>query len=147
MQIFLIGLIIAAGMGLSVEAGILGPLGQLVGDLWATLSIFTIGAVLTYLLVLFFAPRQAVTYSTRPAWELLGGVLGPVYVVVLTLATPMIGVALTMIAVLAGQVAQSLLIDHFAWFAVQKRVVDRYRIIALALIIFAIGLLFGVSSS
>lgn len=146
MQIFLIGLIIAAGMGLSVEAGILGPLGQHVGELWATLSIFAIGTILTSLLVLFFAPRKTVAYCTRPAWELLGGLLGPVYVVVLTLATPMIGVALTMIAVLAGQVAQSLLIDHFAWFAVQKRAVDRYRLIALVLITFAIYLLFGVSS-
>ena len=141
MQIIIISLIVLAGMGLSVEAGILGPLGQRVGDLWATLSIFGIGAILTCLLMLFFAPRQVVSYSTRPAWELLGGVLGPIYVVVLTLATPVIGVALTMLGVLAGQIAQSILIDHFAWFAVQKRPIDRFRMMALFLIVCAMSLI------
>ena len=40
-------------------------------------------------------------------WQLLGGVLGPVYVVILTLATPAIGIALTMIGILAGQVLKA----------------------------------------
>ena len=39
MQLVLILLVIAGGMGLSVEAGLLGPLGGKVGDLWATFSI------------------------------------------------------------------------------------------------------------
>ncbi len=39
-------------MGLSVEAGLLGPLGKEVGELWATFSIFGVGAALTFLLML-----------------------------------------------------------------------------------------------
>ena len=35
-------------MGLSVEAGLLGPLGKEVGELWATFSIFGVGAALTF---------------------------------------------------------------------------------------------------
>ena len=57
MQLVLILLVIAGGMGLSVEAGLLGPLGGKVGDLWATFSIFGVGAALTFLLMLFFSPR------------------------------------------------------------------------------------------
>ena len=108
MQFLLIGLVIAGGMGLSVEAGLLGPLGQEVGDLWATLSIFGVGAALTFLLMLFFSPRNAPTYFSQPGWQLLGGILGPVYVIILTVTTPMIGIALTMIGILAGQVFKSL---------------------------------------
>ena len=47
-----IPLVIMAGMGLSVEAGLLGPLGEEVGHLWATLSIFGVGAALLFLLSL-----------------------------------------------------------------------------------------------
>ncbi|NQF22102.1 EamA-like transporter family protein, partial [Enterobacter hormaechei] len=57
MHIILILLVIAGGMGLSVEAGLLGPLGAEVGDLWAAFSIFSVGTGLTFLLMLFFSPR------------------------------------------------------------------------------------------
>ena len=58
MQLVLILLVIAGGMGLSVEAGLLGPRGK-VGDLWATFSIFGVGAALTFLLMLFSARATA----------------------------------------------------------------------------------------
>lgn len=58
MQILLLLLTILGGMGLSVEAGLLGPLGKEVGELWATFSIFGVGAALTFLLMLFFSPRK-----------------------------------------------------------------------------------------
>ena len=47
MALLFILLVIAGGMGLSVEAGLLGPLASR-RDLWATMSIFGIGAVLTF---------------------------------------------------------------------------------------------------
>lgn len=47
MALLFILLVIAGGMGLSVEAGLLGRW-RAVGDLWATMSIFGIGAVLTF---------------------------------------------------------------------------------------------------
>lgn len=62
MQFLLILLVIAGGMGLSVEAGLLGPLGGEVGDLWATFSIFGVGAALTFLLMLFFSPRNSPSF-------------------------------------------------------------------------------------
>lgn len=138
MQFLLIGLVIAGGMGLSVEAGLLGPLGQEVGDLWATLSIFGVGAALTFLLMLFFSPRNAPSYFLQPGWQLLGGILGPVYVIILTVTTPMIGIALTMIGILAGQVFKSLVIDHYGLFGTPHRKIDRKRLLALVFIIAAL---------
>ncbi len=67
MQFVLILLVIAGGMGLSVEAGLLGPLGGEVGDLWATFSIFGVGAALTFLLMLFSARVTARRFSPSPA--------------------------------------------------------------------------------
>ncbi|WNV02432.1 DMT family transporter [Enterobacter sp. DTU_2021_1002640_1_SI_PRY_ASU_LCPMC_013] len=138
MQFFLILLVIAGGMGLSVEAGLLGPLGEQVGDLWATFSIFGVGAALTFVLMLFFSPRNSPSFFAQPSWQLLGGVLGPVYVVILTIATPVIGIAMTMIGILAGQVFKSLIIDHYGLLGTLHRRIDTKRIIALAFIIAAL---------
>lgn len=140
MQVLLILLVIAGGMGLSIEAGLLGPLGQQVGDLWATLSIFGVGAALTFLLMLFFSPRNAPSFFAQPGWQLCGGVLGAGYVIILTIATPVIGIAMTMIGILAGQVFKSLIIDHFGLFGTPHRRTDARRIYALIFIIAALAL-------
>ncbi|PKH20489.1 hypothetical protein CIG19_17820 [Enterobacterales bacterium CwR94] len=140
MQLILLLFVIAAGMGLSVEAGLLGPLGHAVGDLWATFSIFSVGAALTFLLMLFFSPRQGPSLLAQPGWQLLGGVLGPAYVVILTLATPVIGIAMTMIGILVGQVFKSVVIDHFGLLGSERRPVNRQRLLALGLIVIALVL-------
>lgn len=138
MQLILIFIVIAGGMGLSIEAGLLGPLGGEVGDLWATFSIFGVGAALTFLLMLFFIPRNSPSFFAQPAWQLLGGVLGPIYVIILTVVTPAIGIAMTMIGILAGQVFKSLIIDHFGLLGTSRRKIDSKRIIALIFIIAAL---------
>ncbi|KNC90525.1 DMT family transporter [Trabulsiella odontotermitis] len=138
MQLLLVLIVIAGGMGLSVEAGLLGPLGGEVGDLWATFSIFGVGTALTFLLMLFFSPRNSPSFFSQPSWQLLGGVLGPVYVIILTVATPAIGIAMTMIGILAGQVFKSLIIDHFGLLGTPHRRIDNKRIIALIFIIAAL---------
>lgn len=138
MQFLLILIVVAGGMGLSVEAGLLGPLGTQVGDLWATFSVFGVGAALTFLLMLFFSPRESPSIFAQPSWQLLGGILGPIYVVILTVAVPNIGIALTMIGVLAGQVFKSLIIDHYGLLGTPHRKIDKKRIISLVFIIAAL---------
>lgn len=141
MQILLLFLTILAGMGLSVEAGLLGPLGLEVGKLWATFSIFGVGAALTFLLMLFFSPRHSPSFFSLPSWYLLGGVIGPIYVIILTIITPIIGVALTMIGILAGQVFKSLIIDHYGLLGTQYRKIEHKRILALLCIVIALSLI------
>lgn len=138
MQFVFVLLTILGGMGLSVEAGLLGPLGAQVGELWATFSIFGVGAALTFLLMLFFSPRNTPSFFSIPSWQLLGGVLGPIYVIILTTTTPVIGIAMTMIGILAGQIFKSLMIDHFGLLGVSHRKIDSKRLIALVFIVIAL---------
>ncbi|MGV8842195.1 MAG: DMT family transporter [Pseudomonas sp.] len=140
-QALILLLVLVAGMGLSVEAGLLGPLGEKVGHLSATLSIFLVGALLLSL-VLVFSPRPRLgTLFRQPRWMLTGGILGPIYVIVLTLATPLVGVGMTMVGILCGQVAASLAIDHFGWLGSERRAVDGYRVLALVMILAALWLM------
>jgi transporter family-2 protein len=138
--LILLGVLIA-GMGLSVEAGLLGPLGEQVGHLSATLSIFLVGALLLSVALVFAPNRQLTTLFKQPRWLLTGGILGPVYVIVLTLATPLVGVGMTMVGILCGQVAASVAIDHFGWLGSEQRKVDGYRIGALVMIATALWLM------
>ena len=132
------GSLLPALFPLFVMCGLLGPLASQVGDLWATMSIFGIGAVLTFFLMLFFSPRSSPSFFSLPGWQLTGGLLGAGYVVILTVATPVIGIAMTMIGILAGQVAKSLAIDHYGLFGSPRRKIDPRRAMALMLIMAAL---------
>ncbi|MEE7545876.1 DMT family transporter [Xanthomonas sp. Kuri4-1] len=139
-HLLLLALVVLAGMGLSIEAGLLGPLGEDVGHGWATLGIFGIGSLLLTFGLVFGRPRLTLLFA-QPRWTLLGGVLGPVYVLALTLATPYIGVGLTMVGILFGQVGASLVIDHMGWLGSARRPLDRYRVGALAALLAALWLI------
>ncbi|OCX61585.1 hypothetical protein BFP70_14810 [Thioclava sp. SK-1] len=140
-QIFTLIIVFAAGMGLSVEAGLLGPLGETVGHMSATLCIFLVGGLLLSLALIFAPTRALPQLFSQPRWMLTGGVLGPVYVVIITTATPILGVGTTMVAILFGQIATGLLLDHFGAFGVPRQRVDRYRTGALFLIAIALFLI------
>ena len=139
-HIWLLPVVVLAGMGLSVEAGLLGPLGKEVGHSWAVFGIFAVGSLLLTFGLVFGRPRLRLMF-TQPRWLLTGGVLGPVYVAALTLATPFIGVGLTMVGILFGQVAASLVIDHFGWLGSARREVDGYRAGALVASLAALWLI------
>ncbi|MFJ5162367.1 DMT family transporter [Pantoea sp. NPDC088449] len=132
MKLIALILVVIAGMGLSVEAGILGTLGANIGHYWASFSLFGIEAGLTYLLMLFFGPRNPASFLASPGWQLTGGIWGPLYVLILTAVTPVIGITLLMTGVLAGQVSKSLLIDHYGWFGAARRKISKERLAALA---------------
>lgn len=138
MNVFSVLLVVLAGMGLSFEAGLLGPLGEQVGHLWATLSIFGVGAALLWLLRFFIPQKPFPGWQAVPRWQLIGGFLGPMYVVALTLSTPVLGVAMTMICVLFGQVTKSFAIDYFGWFGMPKRAMHPLRVAALGFIALAL---------
>lgn len=140
-QILTLVLVLAAGMGLSVEAGLLGPLGAAVGEMSGTLSIFLVGSLLLSLLLIFTRQRGVMQLFAQPRWLLTGGILGPVYVVVISLTTPIIGVGATMVGILCGQIGASLLIDQFGLFGTARQAIDRYRLFALALVAIALWLI------
>ncbi len=75
MALLFILLVIAERHGIIGRGvGLLGPLASQVGDLWATMSIFGIGAVLTFFLMLFFSPRSSPSFFSLPGWQLTAAV-------------------------------------------------------------------------
>lgn len=145
-QIMMLLFVVMGGMALALEAAFLGPLGESIGRLSASLSIFLIGVIVfsVAMLVLIILGRRNYlpTLSKQPRWLLTGGLVGFIYTIVLTITTPLVGVGTTMVGILCGQITASLAIDHFGILGSERRAIDSYRIGALVLILIALWLIY-----
>lgn len=125
-------------MGLAVVVGAMLPLQALVnarlgshagGPIVAAFVSFVIG---TIALGIYLAlARQKIAFGAGaqlPAWAWLGGLLGAVYVAVVTLLIPRLGAASIMCLVIFGQVTMALLLDRFGVLQSAPRTVDALRI-------------------
>lgn len=79
--------------------------------------------------------------GSGPWWAYLGGLFGAVFVVATLVASPRIGVTVTFVAAIAGQIILSSLIDHYGWFGVPAVAVTWERVAALVLILISLVLL------
>lgn len=145
MTILMIILAIVGGALLSVQAAINGQLGGKVGVFRCAFLTFSIGALVTALLILYFEPKQAVTLLDVPKWKLLGAMCGVPYIVIMVLAVQRIGVAVATVAVIFGQLLMSVLIDNFGWMDNAELPFSPYRLAAVVCL--GIALYFIYSSS
>ena len=142
MALLFILLVIAGGMGLSVEAGLLGPLASQVGVLRSAFLTFATGALVTGLLILFFAPATSVNLLQVPKWQLLGAFCGVPYIVIMVLAVQRIGTATATVAVIFGQLTMSLLIDNFGWLGNSTMAFSPARLAAVICLALALYLIY-----
>ncbi len=115
MTILMIFLAIAGGALLSVQAAINSQLGSTVGVFRSAFLTFSVGAIVTVLLIFFFEPPQTTSLLQVPKWQLLGAMFGVPYIVIMVLAVQRIGAAVATVAVIFGQLTMSMLIDNFGW--------------------------------
>lgn len=68
-------------------------------------------------------------------WQLTGGLLGALFVFATTLLAPKIGLAKMVALVIAGQVAMSLIADHYGWIGLAVREISAVRAIGAVLVV------------
>jgi transporter family-2 protein len=135
-------LLLAGGAVLAAQSSINGRLGAHAGVMESAWLTFAVGAVLTFLLVLFFEPPQEATLMSVPKWQLTGALFGVVYMLAIVFAVPRVGTAAATVSVISGQLLMSLLIDHFGWLDNAQRELDGSRYLAMALLLVAIVLIY-----
>ncbi|MFZ8911264.1 MAG: DMT family transporter [Candidatus Nanopelagicales bacterium] len=59
--------------------------------------------------------KTAVAEGAQPAWVVLGGISGGLFIATQSLSVPVIGVALFSVSLVGGQIASSLLVDARGW--------------------------------
>lgn len=118
----------AGGTLLAVQSAVNGRLGVSVGVFKSAFLTFSIGALLTALLIFFFEPSRPVTLMDVPKWQLLGALMGVPYIIIMVLAVQRIGAATATIAVIFGQLLMSMLIDSFGWLGNARIPFSYYRL-------------------
>jgi bacterial/archaeal transporter family-2 protein len=128
-----------AGVCIPVQFGVNAQLRNVVGGpaVATAISFFvgTIAAVIVAVLILRESLPEISSISSAPWWVWIGGVLGALYVLASILLTPHLGAATTIGFIVAGQMAASILIDHFGLIRVPVHELSIPRLIGLALII------------
>lgn len=121
------------------QAGANAALAKLIGyPLWATLVSLLVSLILVVaLIVVMKAPAPALaTALTGPWWMWVGGAAGVAYLTAALLLTPKLGVAGFLVAVVAGQMLASLVIDHFGLMGLPEKPISMARVVGLVLIVF-----------
>ncbi|WP_411346998.1 DMT family transporter [Paenibacillus sp. WLX2291] len=126
------------GTLLSFEGALFGKLGENVGELEANWYNFTMGAIIALVLLIFFRRGNLTEALHLPRWNFLGGVLGVIYMLAIVIGVPLIGVGLSMIIVIIGQITTSILIDHYGWLHNKKKPIQVRRIASMLFMLCAL---------
>jgi transporter family-2 protein len=139
-MIYLLLALLAGGV-LPVQAGINGALRDQLGHpVWATLVSFFVG---TCSLAIYAAASRLPlpqSWAGIEAWKWTGGALGTVYLTLAVILTPKLGAATTFGLVIAGQLAASILLDHFGWLGVPQHSLNFPRLLGVLLMIAGVAL-------
>lgn len=138
---------VAVGAGISVQLFLNGRLGQSLGSFELAAAANTTTALLALIVVaaLSGTRERAVTgLRQRPVhrrWHWFIGITGAYMVLLAAFAAPRLGVALLIVALVCGQTAGGLAVDHFGASPAGRQPITTPRLVgaALALIAVAIG--------
>ena len=140
MRYFAYILALLAGTALSFEGAIYGELGKSIGQLETSFYNFFMGSIIMGLLWLFFGKGKLSYVVEAPKWSLLGGILGVVYLTSIVISVPFVGIGITMVAVIIGQLVMSMVIEHYGWLGSQKSRINKEKIFAVISMIIALVL-------
>jgi len=132
-----------AGTLLAAQAPVNARLRTALGSPFGS-AVMSFGTGLAFLVAALVVTGQAGSMSNvggGPWWAYLGGAIGAFFVVVGLLAVPRVGVTVTFVAIIAGQLVAGTLIDRFGWLGVPALPLTWERITAVVLVGVALVLL------
>ncbi len=143
MQISYSLLAITIGAGVAVQASLNAQLRNYVGHpMFAALVNFLVGTLCLIGLLLILRVPWPAMYAMKqaPMWLWLGGMLGALYVASAVLIAPKLGAGVMFALLIAGQVAMSLILDHYGWVGFPRHPLGLWRMIGGALLIIGVVL-------
>ena len=134
-------MMVLSGSVMAFQAPINAALRREVGTFESSLISFLVGT--TALIVIVAVTRDGNLAKVRNVawWQLLGGLIGAIFVTTTLLSAPKIGVTGMIVAALAGQMTAALLIDTFGWVGLEAKPLDLHRILGLGLLVVSVVLI------
>ncbi len=135
---------LAAGAGLSVQTAVNSHLSAGMGGqpLIAALISFAVGTLCLLLVALFQSNWGAVAGSAgqQSWWRWTGGAIGAVFVFTSVFLAPKIGIANTIFLFILGQLAGSMLIDHFGLIQMPLRPLQWWKFAGMVVMLAGVAL-------
>lgn len=142
MGLFMILFTLLGGITLSAQSSINGSLSRKAGTLETTLLTFVTGTMFLVIFILFFGQGDLLALLNAPKWQLSAAFLGTLYLLLIVVTVPKIGVIAANIAGIAGQLVAGIAIDHFGWFNSLEIHLDGKRMLALAFMVLSLYLIY-----
>ncbi|WLR47464.1 DMT family transporter [Halobacillus litoralis] len=142
MAILLLLTAVLGGTMLSAQSSINGSLSTKAGTYETTFLTFITGALILFLLVLFFGDGEIGLILEAPKWQLSAVWFGVGYLFLTVLAVPQIGVIATNISTIIGQLGAGIMIDHYGWFGGNQILFDWKRGLAFLLMLIALRFIY-----
>lgn len=134
-------LMVVSGAMMAFQGPINAALRGYVGVVESSLISFIVGTLALTVIVAVAGKGNLLAARQAPAWQLLGGLIGVIFVTASLLAVPKIGVPGMIVAALAGQMAAGLLIDRYGWVGLPARSIDPARLVGVALLMVSVVLI------
>jgi len=137
-------LILLIGLAGGIAVGLQSPLASMMSQRLGTLeSIFIVhagGALIALIPLLVYGGGKLGQWRSVPWYALAAGVFGLVVIGAISYMIPRIGVAGSIITVVAGQLLVGTILDQFGWLGAMQRPLDATRLLGLAVVLIGVWL-------
>jgi transporter family-2 protein len=136
--------IILIGLAGGVAVGLQSPLASMVSQRLGVMeSIFILhigGALAAVIPLAIYGGGKLGQWRTVPWYALAAGIFGLVVIAAISYMIPRIGVAASIITIVAGQLLVGTVLDHFGLLGTVERTLDSTRIIGLIVVMLGVWL-------
>jgi transporter family-2 protein len=136
--------IILIGLAGGIAVGLQSPLASMMSQRLGTLeSIFIVhfgGALIALIPLIIYGGGKLSQWRTVPWYALLAGAFGLVVIGAISYMIPRIGVAGSIITVVAGQILVGTILDYFGWLGAAERSLDATRLLGLVVVMLGVWL-------
>jgi transporter family-2 protein len=137
-------LIILIGLAGGVAVGLQSPLASMISQRLGTFeSIFIVhigGALAALVPLLFMGGGKLGNWRSVPWYTLGAGIFGLVVIGAISYMIPRVGVAASIITLVAGQLLVGTILDHFGWLGAAQKSLDVTRAVGLGVVLVGVWL-------
>lgn len=136
--IILIGL--AGGVAVGLQSPLASMLSQRLGVMESIFIIHIGGAMVALIPLVIYGGGKLGNWRSVPWYTLVAGILGIVVIAAVSFMIPRIGVAASIITIVAGQLLVGTFLDHFGLLETVQRSMDLTRAIGLIVVLVGVWL-------
>ena len=132
---------VITGMLIALMVFFNGMLSQAVGSYPATVIIHTMGVIICFIFISI--KKQKIFENHKlPVWMYLGGVIGVGTTLFNNMAFGHISISSILVLSFLGEITASLIIDQFGFFSLEKRKINKKKILSLLIMLSGIFIIF-----